>query len=466
MRTNHMTNYYCNLRYGIATALMLSSAASTMAMRSISTSIPSGSGTCISAARATLSTELSADTVPMRSLTPATCRAPEGKEVYIPRDLRDNDFTSPDSRWSFARCAYTDDIIVFWEKPFGPDLSKAPDLDGHSMKVDLPNLLKRIQSFYDYYKHELQFIKPGSNADRYRMMVMLNYSLEGTAYGGDYDGVIGALWITPNRVQDTRLNCIAHELGHSFQSMISCDKQGESWGGGGIFEMTSQWMLFNVNPEWPTDENYHWRAFIDHANLRFLDVENIYHSPYVLEYWCMKRSAPTLIADLFRAGKKGEDPAQTYMRMFGLSNEDLAIEMADCYSRLLTFDFPGKHEANKKYAGEFVNSKDLQVFGANVIRLDTNGKDKVKVTFASESGPDDGFAYRLVAIGNDSKATYGPISTKDKATLKMKLPDGTKDVYLVVTAFPRGEYEPYTFNPYSEEKPQAPRVYKYTYKII
>ena len=71
-----------------------------------------------------------------------------------------------------------------------------------------------------------------------------------------------------------------------------------------------------------------------------------------------------------------------------------------------------------------------------------------------------------MALGNDSKATYGPISTKDKATLNMKLPDGTKDVYLVVTACPRGEYEPYTFNPYSEEKPQAPRVYKYTYKII
>ncbi len=45
------------------------------------------------------------------------------------------------------------------------------------------------------------------------MMVMINYSLEGTAYGGDYDGQIGALWITPNRVQDEKLNCIAHELG-------------------------------------------------------------------------------------------------------------------------------------------------------------------------------------------------------------------------------------------------------------
>ena len=28
----------------------------------------------------------------------------------------------------------------------------------------------------------------GSKCDKYRMMVMINYSLEGTAYGGDYDG--------------------------------------------------------------------------------------------------------------------------------------------------------------------------------------------------------------------------------------------------------------------------------------
>ena len=88
----------------------------------------------------------------------------------------------------------------------------------------------KLESFYTYFYHTLQFAKQGSKCDKYRMMVMINYSLEGTAYGGDYDGQIGALWITPNRVQDEKLNCIAHELGHSFQSQITCDGQGEAWG--------------------------------------------------------------------------------------------------------------------------------------------------------------------------------------------------------------------------------------------
>lgn len=391
--------------------------------------------------------------------------APQGKEIYIPKDLKDNDFTSKDSKWSYARCAYTDDIIVFWEKPFGDDLSKAPKLEGKNMTVNLPNLLNRIQSFYDYYKNDLKFIKPGSNADKYRMMVMLNYSLEGTAYGGDYDGVIGALWIAPNRVQDQKLNCIAHELGHSFQSMISCDKQGESWGGGGIFEMCSQWMLFNVNPEWPTDENFHWKGFIDNANLRFLAGENIYHSPYVLEYWSEKHGL-TVIGDLFRNGKRGEDPASTYMKMFNLSTEDFAKECCDCYSKLLTFDFKGKYEMNKKYAGEFLNDKPLEIFGANVIKLNVKGK-KAKVQFeGSNDASTDGYAYRLVAVNDKAEATYGDICTANKGTVKMTLPSDAKDVYLVVTGFPKGEYKPANFNPYSRrnKKPEEPHIFKYSYK--
>ena len=152
------------------------------------------------------------------------------------------------------------------------------------------------------------------------MMVMINYSLEGTAYGGDYDQQIGALWAAPNRIQDEKLNCVAHELGHSFQAQISCDGEGEAWGGSGFFEMASQWMLWQVNPDWQTDERYHWEAFTKLTHKAYLHLENIYHSPYILEYWGMKRGRP-IIAELFRQGKRGEDPVMTYKRMTGLSQE-------------------------------------------------------------------------------------------------------------------------------------------------
>lgn len=56
------------------------------------------------------------------------------------------------------------------------------------MKVDLPGLKEKLENFYAYFYHTLQFARQGSKCDKYRMMVMINYSLEGTAYGGDYDG--------------------------------------------------------------------------------------------------------------------------------------------------------------------------------------------------------------------------------------------------------------------------------------
>ena len=52
--------------------------------------------------------------------------------------------------------------------------------------------------------------------------------------------------------------------------------------------MTSQWMLWQVNPLWMTEEQYHWEAFKQATHKAFLHTDNIYRSPYVLEYWSEK----------------------------------------------------------------------------------------------------------------------------------------------------------------------------------
>lgn len=407
---------------------------------------------------------------------------PSGKQIYIPRDLKDNDFTNAESQWSYARMAYTDDVIVFWEKPFGGDLSKAPNLEGQNMKVDIYNLLGRLQTFYDFYKHDLKFIKPGSKADKYRMMVMLNYSLEGTAYGGDYDGQIGALWIAPNRVQDKKLNCIAHELGHSFQSQVGCDGEGESWGGGGIFEMTSQWMLWQVNPQWTTDENYHWQDFIRLHNLRFLAGENIYHSPYVLEYWSMKHGQ-TVMGDLFRGGKRGEDPAMTYMRLFGLSVDEMNNEMIDCYSRLITFDFPRVKESHRKFVGQLTTplaqpqadgkaasiqpSENMipETWGFNVLPLTQKLTQKTNVLRFEGQNTDDNATYKVRWVSvKDGEPQYGPVMTGHKFEMKVPSP-GDGQTYLVVVGCPKNEYKPEGFGRRRQSNNQAETKYPYQVTI-
>ena len=379
---------------------------------------------------------------------------PEGKEIYIPEELRGNDFTSNDSQWSYHRMACTPNVVCFWEKGFGDDLSKAPDLDGQPMTVNLDCLLSRVEYFYNVYRDMMGFLLPGSKAERYRMMVMLKYSLEGTAYGGSYDDTIGALWITPNRVQDKTLNCIAHELGHSFQIQIACDGQSQGMGGG-IFETSAQWMLWQVNPRWTTDENYHWEAFKKQIYLGLFHPDNMYHAPFVLEYWSMLHGL-TYMADMFRGGRQGEDFAQTYMRMYGVDTKQMGDELLDCYSRLITFDFPDKRKESLRYACELQSEmadtlggwkKPVdapQTYGFNVVEIPLPAiGHTVKIRFCGlPTQENTGYRYGLVAVDDKNVPTYMGKCSDLKRTLTYKNPGNIRGLYLVVVGCPTKEYKP------------------------
>ena len=76
---------------------------------------------------------------------------PSGKSIYIPKELQGMDLQNPASQWSYHRMAYTENFVIFWEKGFGNDLSNPPQLEGHSMKVDLPGLKEKLENFYAYF---------------------------------------------------------------------------------------------------------------------------------------------------------------------------------------------------------------------------------------------------------------------------------------------------------------------------
>jgi hypothetical protein len=38
------------------------------------------------------------------------------KEIYIPKELRNNDFNNPESKWSYDRMATTENFVIFWER--------------------------------------------------------------------------------------------------------------------------------------------------------------------------------------------------------------------------------------------------------------------------------------------------------------------------------------------------------------
>lgn len=372
------------------------------------------------------------------------------KRIFIPEELRSIDFTCDSSRYSWMHSTQTRDLVFFWEKGFGDNPANPPQLEGHPMSFDLESLKNRVQYFYHFFRDTLRFSLPGSKADRYKMMVMINYSLEGTAYGGTYDNFIGALWVTPNRIQDRKFNCLAHELGHSFQLQIQADSLSPCWGGSGFFEMTSQWMLWLVNPDWLTDENYHFEAFKKLTHKAYLDGSNIYHSPYVITYWGEKHGL-TSIADLYRDGRQGEDPVMTYQRHYGISQQQFNDEMIDCYQRLVNLDYRHAYKETRRYACQFATPMEAagsgwspkkeftpEDYGFNAIRLTgcQSGKKVVATVSPSEQARrQGGLRYGLVAVTTAGKAVYGKPVARGGATLKMPA-EPLKAVYLVVMGAP------------------------------
>ena len=387
---------------------------------------------------------------------------PEGKEVYIPADLKSMNLYDENSQWYWGRTKSTDDIILFWAKGFGANPGTAPDFQGQNMKVDIDNLLKKVQQFYDFYYNELKFVNPGkTKADKYRMMVMLDYSLEGTAYGGTYDNEIGALWVAPNRVQDKNMNAVAHELGHSFQLQVIADNEGDAWGGSGFYEMTSQWMLWQVNPQWTDEEYYHFEAFRDLTHKAFLHLDNIYHSPYIIEFWGEKHGLP-FIAQLYREGKIGEDPVKTYIRTTGISQEEFNDEMWNNYARLVNFDIDRVREYTRKltkgWKTRFTDIEDgwkrvasnnaPECYGFNIIPLNVPEADKtLTVEFRGEAEADGyvthskqfaGWRYGLVAIDSNDNEIYGEMKSDPEGEVSFKIPENReiKNLWMVVMGAP------------------------------
>ena len=367
------------------------------------------------------------------------------KQVYIPEDLRKMNLQSDTSQWSFKRSVQTDDLILMWERGFGQDTSNPPALEGKPMKFDLQQLTDRVQTFYDYFRDTLQFVKPGSKAERYKMMVMVNYSLDGTAYGGTYDNFIGALWVAPNRIQDRTMNCMAHELGHSFQMQNMADSVSDCWGGTGFFEMTSQWMLWQVNHDWLTSENYHFEAFKKLTHKAYLAGDNIYHSPYVIQWWSDLHGKPS-IGHLYHEGRRGEDPVITYKRVYNMTQPQFCREMFQGYQHLMNFDFNHARKETRPYACTFSSPvveladgwqapKDtLEAYGFSAIKLDhllTPGRQLKRVAARLRGSKQ--LLQGFVAVTKSGRSIYSPVGA---TTMVLPADEPIAHLYLLVMGAP------------------------------
>lgn len=394
------------------------------------------------------------------------------KKRYIPANIwnvpANNDYNNNNSLYSYQRMAETADFAAFWAKDFGS--TPATNTDPNK-RFDINAILVECERFYKFYADTLKFVTKGQSvSDSLKALIYVTNSTDGTAYGGGAEDKVGILWVTPPRINTAPYGAVAHELGHVFQYFVHADGH---WGytsapagsnGQTIFEMTSQYMLFQVYPNWMTFENYHLQAFMQHTNYAFLHEISQYDSPFVLEYWSGKHGKD-FVGKLWRSAVKGEDPVATYKRLNALTQPAFNDEMFDAYRRFVTWDLPRISSVAKIYANQHIstlhattdgyyiiaNSACPQNYGYNAIKLDVPAAGTtVQLQFRGLAGQAGyraiqtdkaGWRYGFLAVKNDGTRTYGDIYRDSVGQVSFTVPANTAYLWLVVSGAPTAHWE-------------------------
>ena len=381
------------------------------------------------------------------------------KELYLPAKVyripENNDYSNNESDYSFQRKVEGDNIAIFWHKEFGSD----PTTNSNERKRFNPaEALKELERFYEFYVNNLKLVQKGNSlTDKYKMVLYVLGGEGGTAFGGGTDNKVGMLWTPPARMNKKPYGTLAHELGHSFQYIMRADYG--TGARGAISEMSAQYMLWQVYPEWMTFENYHLVDFMKKTHYAFLHPTNTYHSPYVLEYWSDKHGIE-FFGKLSRSTQQGEDVVTTYKRITGLNQEQFNNEMFDACRRFITWDMKRIGQVAKPYANQHkttlnavadgwyrvATSNCPQNYGYNGIRLQVpKGNRKVVLHFKGIAGKEGfsnvktdkaGWRYGFVAHKKDGTRVYSDTYKDANGKVKFKVPKNTGHLWLVVMGAP------------------------------
>lgn len=389
--------------------------------------------------------------------------APE-KQTYFPKEVwnvaENNDFQDSTAQFNIYRMRESENLVSFWEAGFGADPATTAD---EKYRVQLDEMQAETEKMFVFYRDSLKFIEPGhSKTDSLRMMLFLFHNDDGTVYGGGVDDMVGAMWLSPNRVQTSPYAAVAHELGHAFQFQVSIDGNN-GFDQGSIYEMTSQYMLFHFYPNWMELENYHLQNFMNNTHKAFLHEDNMYCSPYVLEYWSQKYGID-FIGRLWRKAEKGEDPVMAYKRLTGIDQQTFNDELLDAYLRFMTWDMDrirdlaapyanGHHTELMKQADnwyQITEAKCPQNYGYNGIELQVpEGETEIKLIFEGLAGAEGyrsvqtdkaGWRYGFVALQKDGKRVYSEAFSAPKGEASFVIPEGTSNLWLVVSGAPTAHW--------------------------
>ncbi|UII26160.1 DUF4859 domain-containing protein [Fulvivirga maritima] len=414
-------------------------------------------------------------------------------EIYIPNELRNNDFNSSSSQWYYGRSRESEHFVVFWDTEYEDNDPNSQAIPA-AMRVDIDDLLEKAEEFYELNINTLKFARKGvgeSKLDEYKMMIFIYYQDEWMATGSGYDDTIGALWINPATCHPVG-STIGHEIGHSFQYQVFSDLRGGAgfrygFGGNGgntFWEQTAQWQSFQSYPDEPFT-SYNFSVYTENYH-RHICHEHYRYASYFIHYYWTDKHGIDFIGKLWREAQNPEDPAQAYMRITGITTEQFNDEIYDAATKFVTWDLDSLRERGEDYIGQQTfNSTALNdgsyrvsydrcpgTTGYNVIPLNVpDGGTQVSAEFTglvNESGFNQvanpsraGWRYGYVALLSDGTRQYGSMNQGTTNTVTFTVPENTENLWFVVTGAPN-TYAPHPWDEDVSNDDQWPYKVKFT----
>lgn len=391
----------------------------------------------------------------------------KGKQLYLPAQIyrvpENNDYNNKESEFSHFRKVESDNIAIFWAKEYG---ERPQEHALASKRFDPEAILQECERFYGHYLDVTKMVQRGNSlSDQYKLLFFVIGGDEGTAFGGGAADSVGVMWASSLRLQYKPFGAVAHEMGHCFQYLAKCDGNWafsspvEGSQGHSIFEMTAQYLLWQVYPEWMTFENYHLKSYMDKTHYAFLHETNMYHAAQVLEYWSSKRGTD-FMGRLWREAVPGEDPVRAYKRLTHTDQKVFNDEIFDASRKFITWDLPRIAQVAKPYANQHITklvaaddgwvqiatSHAPQNYGYNGIKLTSFLPGKpVELDFKGIAGAagyrainvqNAGWRYGFVAHQADGTRIYGDVLSAKIGKSTFTVPENTTNLWLVVTGAP------------------------------
>ena len=415
-------------------------------------------------------------------------------ERYLvkPDTYSGNNYNNENSTFCFQRSAESEHFVIFWAKGLTKQANGNIVGGASSSVCNVNTLLRNAEKIWDVYVNQLGFLEPGrSTTDRVKIEM---YIVNQSEWRADGSGVDGKVWTAGTGTSKTSrshkvgiFHCnawaasdnvtVAHEIGHTFQYLVSADLGslhglnyvlGDNSSGNEWWEDCANWQAHKVYPaqqfstNWGNNQNAHHMNII-HEGAR-------YNNCYYQDWWCQLHGLNT-VGRIWREATKPEDPIQAYMRIFNHDEQSFADEQFTGYAHIAAMDI----DSWQKYGQGLIGSEQQRLqevpeaivashlngetdwwivdpaycpqnygYNANPLKVPAAGT-VVTATFKGLTGvtgyrsiyPERaGWRYGLVAYSADGTRTYGEMGRDAEGEVSITVPEGCTHMWFVVMGAP------------------------------